>query len=360
MGGFILYLYSHKRIEHKFIEDYYRDMFSFMFQFPFLHPWRFLMSMFGSAQETMARKHEPYHELAYFFRETFINMRIIRAVKYLLLMIGCTAMPLMGSVFWLFGQRPMKMTILKTHTTTKVDKEEQEENGTHERWFYVNGNFTDFELAKLNAKHLAGLFHRNIELVYNPSYGPIYDIAQCIGGRTFEILGPVETILKHSLMEALADSSIRKVVLIGHSKGTIVTCNAVRHLIERGTPELRRNIESKLEVYNFAAVSDIYAVMQNGPVYEVFVNPMDALVNIRSDTMKVVRSDSPAVLAEVNAVLTEPIMPKILTNKDSFKCGHFLSAHYLPDFYAGQYVPSTEKKESAKLLSYTRRQGKLL
>lgn len=65
-----------------------------------------------------------------------------------------------------------------------------------EAWFFINGIATDKELLALNGRYLVRLFQRPIELIYNPTEGPLSDLLECMLGRTFDFVSaPAEYAL---------------------------------------------------------------------------------------------------------------------------------------------------------------------
>ncbi len=92
-----------------------------------------------------------------------------------------------------------------------------------EAWFFVNGIATDKELLALNGRYLVRLFQRPIELIYNPTEGPLSDLLECMLGRTFDFVSaPAEYALERVSL-ALANPEKDRVILMGHSQGSCET-----------------------------------------------------------------------------------------------------------------------------------------
>lgn len=195
-----------------------------------------------------------------------------------------------------------------------------QEHFPREAWFFVNGIATDKELLALNGRYLVKLFHRPIELIYNPTEGPIGDLIECVLGRTFDFVSaPAEYALER-VSAALSSPDKDRVVLIGHSQGGIIVSKVVNALIERFTGDRKRM--SKLEVYTFASAADdirtdpeLDTPERHVPFIEHFANTGD-------------------MVAQLGVLQRElPIKGKVYTLE---KVGHFMNAHYLPEVEAGQ------------------------
>ena len=189
-----------------------------------------------------------------------------------------------------------------------------------EAWFFVNGIATDKELLALNGRYLVKLFQRPIELIYNPTEGPLSDLLECMLGRTFDFVSaPAEYALERVSL-ALTDPEKDRVILMGHSQGGIIVSNVVSGLIERFSGDHERM--SKLEVYTFGSAADrirtdpeLDTPQRHVPFIEHFANTQDMV----------------AGLGVLERGLT--VSGKVYTLE---KAGHFLNAHYLPEIEARQ------------------------
>jgi len=356
-GAMILMLYTNKKLNGKKIEDFYRDLWNFGTSFPYFRPWSFYMSLWGSPTEVMAKaRTNHFNEIAYLKTAVVNHWRVWIVVRYLSMWLACALFPLLGTALWFFNRSPSRVTVRPPSQLTEkgiktvinLDVLSEQQIPSKERWFFVNGMGIDFELAKLNALNLAAVFNKNIELIYKPSYGILYDLGCTLGGRTFEIPSATDMTLRAALHEALMNDGVDKIVLIAHSKGSVVACNAVCKMIEEGNPELKKRIEKKLEVYNFANCSDCFTVMEKGPHYESFANPQDMLANLSGKAEPKVEK-IPSASIHLSSV-KEATHPRVFTHKDTKKGGHLLGAHYLSEFTAAQYVGADD--QSSKLFSY--------
>lgn len=145
-----------------------------------------------------------------------------------------------------------------------------------EIWIYINGIATTKDIADMNRDKLFELFGRPIHLVHNPTDSIFLDLLECVVSLNYGEVEPSKE-LKLCLMEQLwkANKENKKVVLIAHSQGTIITGNAVHDLGESTPKVSKKTIErlqakfpetevskvlksipsimkKRLEVYNFA------------------------------------------------------------------------------------------------------------
>jgi len=184
-----------------------------------------------------------------------------------------------------------------------------------EAWFFVNGIASDKEMLRLNGIYLAKIFQRPIELIYNPTQGPLTDLLECVVGRTFDFVTSPAAYSLERLSTALSNPEKDRVILIGHSQGGIIVASVVAELIERFSGDRKRL--AKLEVYTFASACDHMQVdaeldtpERRVPYIEHFANTGDMVARF--------------------GVLEEklPINGKVYTLD---KLGHLLNAHYLPE-----------------------------
>jgi len=106
-----------------------------------------------------------------------------------------------------------------------------------ENWFFINGILTDQTLAIQNAAMLSRLFYRPITVIHNPTRSFVVDLAEAVIGKSFTPDPDIEdwrTITEPAMkagiaiLHALCRSDIDRVVVIGHSQGTIIISNVVR------------------------------------------------------------------------------------------------------------------------------------
>ncbi len=110
-----------------------------------------------------------------------------------------------------------------------------------ERWFFINGICTDSAVARLNATLLARLFGRPLTVVQNATNSLGLDLVECAIGKGF-LTAPdladegtfTEPSLKTTIaiLETLHLPAVKRVVVIAHSQGTIITANVLRAVIK--------------------------------------------------------------------------------------------------------------------------------
>lgn len=199
------------------------------------------------------------------------------------------------------------------------DSEEQE------IWFYINGVVTDHWIAQLNAEYLADTFKRPINILHNPTEGIYRDLVECVKGRVQdERLDVVEDIRRE--LESLArDKGKTKIVVVAHSQGTIITAEIVKRLRNDKSPLL-----SRMEIFNFAFCAD--EIPEEGWRHlEHFVNGNDFVPSL-------------CVVPENHY----KVPGRIFDREDMW--GHFLGAHYLEGFKAGEYKDRADQYDYQAVL----------
>lgn len=123
-----------------------------------------------------------------------------------------------------------------------------------ELWIYINGVATPQAIAFQNCVMLNELFHHKVTAVHNVTNSVIVDLYDCVRGKLFSDKHCLEArrVLKGKLTKALKSSAKKKIVLIAHSQGTIITSNALSELYKENDASILRQMQNKLEVYNFA------------------------------------------------------------------------------------------------------------
>ena len=215
-----------------------------------------------------------------------------------------------------------------------------------EAWFFVNGIATNKEILRLNGRYLSLLFGRPIELIYNPTLGPLRDLLECMTGRTFDFASaPAEYALER-VSAALSDRDTERVVLMGHSQGGIIVSNVVSGIIDRFGGDAERM--AKLEVYTFASACDEMPIDEplsrnrKVPHIEHFANTEDLV----------------AKLGVLERRLKIPGRVFVLKRR-----GHLLNAHYLPEIETKERYAWYDLRErrprqphyDARLFEYLRR-----
>jgi hypothetical protein len=99
-----------------------------------------------------------------------------------------------------------------------------------EAWMFINGICTDQEVARINAAYLVELFGRPLTILHDSTCGLIPDLIECAAGKGWGSLTAAGRLALHPLAAALLNPDQRKVVLLCHSRGTIIAA-AVLHAL---------------------------------------------------------------------------------------------------------------------------------
>lgn len=204
--------------------------------------------------------------------------------------------------------------------TIACNPEHYTTNGVQEKWFFINGICTSPPVAILNCKELARVFHRSIHLIHTPTYGVVWDLWDSITARTLRKDGKLSKPAYDVIKEALVTHD--RVVIIGHSQGTIVSSYIARKLLK---DKKYRHLAPKLEIYCLAGVADSLRLdkvlsEKHGrgvPYVEHFVNGQDFFGRI-------------GVLAHLDHTAGA-----VFCVDD--KKGHLLNDHYLASLERGEY-----------------------
>lgn len=193
-------------------------------------------------------------------------------------------------------------------------------NREKEKWFFINGICTSPPVAILNGMELAKAFHRPVHLIHTPTYGVIWDLWDSITARTLRKDGKLSRPAYELVREAL--KTHEKVVLIGHSQGTIISSYIARKLLK---DKAHRHLAPRLEIYCIAGVADSFRIDgelsehfgRGVPYVEHFANGLDFFCRI-------------GVLAHLDHTAGEVFT--LPTRR-----GHLLNDHYIPGIWRGEY-----------------------
>lgn len=209
--------------------------------------------------------------------------------------------------------------------TISCNPEHFTHSGDSEKWFFINGIATSPPVAILNCQELARIFHRSVHLIHTPTYGILWDLIDSITARTLRKDGVLSRPAYDLVKEALVTHD--KVVLLGHSQGTIVSSYISRKLLK---DKKYRHLAHKLEIYCMAGVADSFRVdselseqHQRGvPYVEHFVNTFDFFGRI-------------GVLAHKDHTAGAVFSAE--------KKGHLLNDHYVASLERGEYCGQTSR-----------------
>ncbi|CAK9785273.1 hypothetical protein CC85DRAFT_285337 [Cutaneotrichosporon oleaginosum] len=139
--------------------------------------------------------------------------------------------------------------------TTRLVTSDQAVGTDTEAWFFVNGVMTTNSGAEDVAVRLHDLFKRPIVAVLNRSFGLWFDLLECMMQRdllltTSDIRQGYKTVRK-----AVLDPRRKRIVIIGHSQGGIITSAWVDMLLTDVPAELL----ARVEVYTFASAANHFS-----------------------------------------------------------------------------------------------------
>ena len=213
-----------------------------------------------------------------------------------------------------------------------------------ELWVHINGILTNLDGGKSTCRRMYGMFGRPVKLLHNPTDGPGLDLLECFMGKTGLLkhgaTGP-RKLLKEKLLNEMK-KDYKKIVLVAHSQGTIITGNVIADFNDivdgKGdfTDEERALIKenlSKMEVYIVAGAAHYV----NGK----YVSHLECISN---------RGDFVAVLGHVFPKYLKPFwMNTKLSGIHYSECsdvvetagwGHMLGDHYFTPMEKGSFPGS--------------------
>lgn len=128
--------------------------------------------------------------------------------------------------------RPSAVFRYPEHTGTQNPTPEQ-------AWFFINGICTDRSVVELNAQYLYELFGRPLTVLHNYTRGIAADLAACAVGKEWDRVTESVTVAYPAVYAALKDSGCRRVILLAHSQGTILSA-VILHLLKGLHPQTHR------------------------------------------------------------------------------------------------------------------------
>jgi hypothetical protein len=117
-----------------------------------------------------------------------------------------------------------------------------------ESWFFINGILTNQDVARMNAAYLVHLFHRPINVLWDSTDGIGVDLFECATEKLGATSDGVDSAF-HPLLDAISSPQNKRVVLISHSRGTLITAVLLRLIggVYRHTMTGRRRDLSKAD-----------------------------------------------------------------------------------------------------------------
>jgi len=140
-------------------------------------------------------------------------------------------------------------------------------NHPDELWIYINGINCYLEDGKEECMKMYKMFGRPVKLLHNPTDGTFLDIMECMMGKTGLLrhcFTRPRDFLKDVLGKEMKKDDYKKIVLVAHSQGTIITGNVIADFndIVDGTTKFNeedravlKNNMSKMEVYMVASAA---------------------------------------------------------------------------------------------------------
>ena len=230
------------------------------------------------------------------------------------------------------------------HDYEEVYGGEVQNDYPEELWIHVNGIMTELDDAKKTCVEMHNLFGRPCKLLHNPTDGLILDLLECFMGKTGLLKHGCTRPrhrLKNSLLMEMDVEKYKKIVLVAHSQGTIITGYVIGDLNdmvenEESTAEERESMKekmSKLEVYLVAGA----AHHASGK----YVSRLECLSN-RGDFVAILGHIFPNTLKGIwkdirgNGIIYKHCKDHV----DNLKWGHLLSRHYFASMEKGSFSES--------------------
>jgi hypothetical protein len=243
-----------------------------------------------------------------------------------------------------------------------------------ESWFFINGILTNQDVARMNAAYLVHLFRRPINVLWDSTDGLGVDLVECAIEKLGATSEEVDSAF-HPLLDAISSPQNKRVVLISHSRGTLITAvllrligGVYRHTMAGRRRDLTRADREairaqaaaegltvdpgrlkpvtateldKLEVYCFA----------NCATDMVYLDPRRKLPKIES------YGNEHDLVARLGMLAPDPRQCEIEIDGPRFKhdgaWGHLLNAHYLRAIDEAHCRPSDAKDARKDASPYT-------
>jgi hypothetical protein len=320
------------------------------------------MAVFGMPSSWVPSPHSEYG-FAY-------SARVLRAARYVA-DVAIPSLPMTAPAWF-----PEPLAPFFWHPSRVRQRPNHHQSFTAHRdeaWLFVNGILTNAAMADLNAGYLADLFHRPITLLENSTDGLIEDLIECAREKSFGRNAEATERVFPAIYDALKDPEKRRVVVIAHSQGTIITSAVLRllKLIYKGDRDqpacdddpvaardvvrgasveldpkdfepLERDELAKLEVYCFANCASTMRYVDHtaaGPLpwIESYGNEFD-------------------VVARLGMLAPNPLKRGMAIDGPRYECkgawGHLLNQHYLRAIDKTQRVGHTRGPANASAAPY--------
>ena len=181
---------------------------------------------------------------------------------------------------------------------------------------FINGIMSEEKIVNKNKQLLKKILNRPVNIIHNVTDSLIVDLLECLIGKQTDDLTEPSTKTLYTLSQKLHDSEIKKIILICHSQGTIITGKAIKNLKLLGLD--KEEYVKKIEIYAFSnCSSDMTYIEKNYPYIESFANENDLVAKMGCNC-----SDDIKELINIDG--------KLFVNKNS--SGHMFNTHYFNNF----------------------------
>ena len=202
-----------------------------------------------------------------------------------------------------------------------------------QKWFYLNGMATCPEMVLKIQKKLETIFSVPIDIIYYPTNSLVFDLFESLTEKQWNDQYPITLLAHQTLVNALMNDNIDKVILICHSRGTIITANILTLMFSMSPKYLK-----KLEIYAFSNCSTkmLYIGYDNGVGYPY----IESIGNIHDSVAKL------GMFANHKSVMIDG--GRFVNYQ---KHGHFMNMHYI-DKFSTQIDYYNDQKQASRLYKY--------
>ena len=182
--------------------------------------------------------------------------------------------------------------------------------------FYVNGILSNVKVVMQSKNLLENLLNRPVNVIYNATDCFLIDIIECLIGKETESLTEASSVALFTISKKILDPKVKKIIIISHSQGTIITGKMLSSLVKIGLD--KEKYLEKIEIYAFSnCCSKMNYLTKNLPKIESFANEFDFVgklgCNNENDVSKYISIDG-----------------DIFINKNNY--GHMFNTHYINNF----------------------------
>lgn len=222
--------------------------------------------------------------------------------------------------------KTMKHILFGSNSNYIKNLDEIDENGNC--FIYINGIMSNKNVVLLNKLELENLLLRPVNVIHNVTDSIIMDLIESYIGKETNDLTEASNFALQVICSKLLDKNIKKLIIICHSQGTIITSKLLSKFEILGLDQIE--YLSKLELYCFAnCTSNMKYIKDDLPYMEHFANEEDYVAKLGCNAPKETKD-----LINIDG--------KTFINNNGF--GHMLNSHYLINF--------AQNYKDSKLLTY--------